>query len=126
MNETEGTLAISAHPSPGGPGGPVVLRLAGELDHHTGGRLGRAVEDLLRSPDAGTGIVADLSRLHYCDSTGITTIITAYDRAQATGSSFCVAAPSPAIAQLLRMTGLDQILTFHPSVEDAVDALRSG
>ncbi|MDX2592977.1 STAS domain-containing protein [Streptomyces sp. WI03-4A] len=124
MNETEGTLAISAHPS---PGGPVVLRLAGELDHHTGARLGRAVEDLLRSPGAGdAGIVADLSRLHYCDSTGITTIITAHDRARATGSSFCVAAPSPAIGQLFRMTGLDQILTFHPSVEDAVEALSSG
>ncbi|MER6474143.1 STAS domain-containing protein [Streptomyces collinus] len=122
MNETEGTLAISAHPS---PGGPVVLRLAGELDHHTGARLGRAVEDLLHSPGTGAGIVADLSRLHYCDSTGITTIITAHDRAQATGSSFCVAAPSPPIAQLFRMTGLDQLLPFHSSVEDAVAALSS-
>ncbi|MET8586722.1 STAS domain-containing protein [Streptomyces collinus] len=120
MNETEGTLTISAHPS---PGGPVVLRLAGELDHHTGARLGHAVEDLLHRP--GAGIVADLSGLYYCDSTGITTIITAHDRARATGSSFCVAAPSPAIVQLFRMTGLDQILTFHPSVEDAVDALSN-
>ncbi|MFC9283057.1 STAS domain-containing protein [Streptomyces collinus] len=124
MNETEGTLAISAHPS---PGGVVVLRLAGELDHHTGPRLGHVVENLLHSTGtgAGAGIVADLSRLHYCDSTGITTIITAHDRAQATGSSFCVAAPSPAIVQLFRMTGLDQILTSHPSVEDAVDALSN-
>ncbi|MFF7240028.1 STAS domain-containing protein [Streptomyces collinus] len=122
MNETEGTLAISAHPS---PGGPVVLRLAGELDHHTGASLGRAVEDLLHGPGSGAGIVADLSRLYYCDSTGITAIITAHDRARAAGSAFCVAAPSPALAQLFRMTGLDQVLTFHPSVQDAVDALSS-
>ncbi|MFF5029829.1 STAS domain-containing protein [Streptomyces collinus] len=124
MNDTEGTLAISVHPS---PAGPVVLRLAGELDHHTGARLGRAVEDLLHSPGPGPapGIVADLSRLYYCDSTGITTILTAHDRARATGSSFCVAAPSPALTQLFRMTGLDQVLPFHPSVQDAVEALSN-
>ncbi|MET8944696.1 STAS domain-containing protein [Streptomyces sp. NPDC004542] len=118
MNETEGTLAISTHTH---PAGPVVLRLAGELDHYTGPSLRRAVEDVLRSP--GTGIVADLSDLVYCDSTGMTVIITAYHRAQAAGSSFSVGGLSAVMTQLFRVAGLDQIFPMHSSVQDAVDAL---
>ncbi|GAB1338342.1 STAS domain-containing protein [Streptomyces sp. E-15] len=118
MNGTEGALAISTRPS---PAGPVVLRLAGELDHCTGPRLRQAVEDALRGP--GTGLVADLSELDYCDSTGMTVIITAYHRALAVGSSFSVGGLSPVMAQLFRVAGLDQILTLYPSVQDAVDAL---
>lgn len=119
MNETEGALAISTQP---GPAGLVVLRLSGELDHYTGPSLRQAVEDVLSGP--GARIVADLSELHYCDSTGMTVIITAYHRARAAGSSFSVARLSPAMTQLFRVAGLDQILTPHSSVEAAVDALN--
>ncbi|MEV7684985.1 STAS domain-containing protein [Streptomyces bungoensis] len=121
MNETDGALAISTHPS---PAGPVVLRLAGELDHYTGPDLRQAVEDLLRT--SGAGIVADLSGLDYCDSTGITVIITAYHRAEAMGSAFSVGGLSPAMSQLFRVAGLDQIFVLHPSVQEAVDALGGG
>ncbi|GGW20664.1 anti-sigma factor antagonist [Streptomyces capoamus] len=117
MNDAEGTLSISTHSS---PTGLVVLRLAGELDHYTGPGFRQAVEDVLRGP--GTGVVADLSALEYCDSTGITGIITAYRLAEAAGSSFAVAALSPAMTQLFRVAGLDQVLTLHPSVQEAVDA----
>ncbi|MYW14691.1 anti-sigma factor antagonist, partial [Streptomyces sp. SID2955] len=53
-------------------------------------------------------------------------IITAHHRAQAAGSSFSVAALSPAMVQLFRVAGLDQLFTLHPSVEEAVDALGAG
>ncbi|MFF2200031.1 STAS domain-containing protein [Streptomyces sp. NPDC058145] len=118
MNETESALSISTRPC---PSGPVVLRLAGELDHYTGPGLRTAMADVLRAP--GTGVIADLSALEYCDSTGMTEIITAHHRAEAVGSSFWVAGLSPAMAQLFRVAGLDQLLTVHSSVEEALDAL---
>ncbi|WP_250399211.1 STAS domain-containing protein [Streptomyces cellostaticus] len=118
MNETEGALSISTRPS---PSGPVVVCLAGELDHYTGPGLRTAMADVLRSP--GAGVIADLSALDYCDSTGMTEIITAYHRTRAVGASFSVAGLSPAMAQLFRVAGLDQLLALYPSVEEAVDAL---
>ncbi|MEU3518247.1 STAS domain-containing protein [Streptomyces sp. NPDC006654] len=119
MNDAEGALEIRTHPS---PTGPVVVHLAGELDHYTGPRLRVAVEEVLRDP--GAGIIADLSDLHYCDSTGMTMIITAYRRAQAVGSSFAVAGLSPAMDQLFRVAGLDQLFPLHASVQAAAEALR--
>lgn len=121
MNEAESTLAISTHAC---PSGPVVLRLAGELDYCTGPSLRQAVEEVLRGP--GTGLVADLSELEYCDSTGMTVIITAYHRALATGRAFSVGGLSPALAQHFRVAGLDQIFPLHSDVQDAVEALRGG
>ncbi|MGW4599585.1 STAS domain-containing protein [Streptomyces argyrophyllae] len=121
MNETGSTLAIATQ---AWPTGPVVLRVAGELDHHTGPRLRQTVEEVLRGP--GTGIVADLSELEYCDSTGVTVLITACRRAEALGSSFSVARLSPAMTQLFRVVGLDQMFTLHSSVEEAVEALNEG
>lgn len=118
LNETEGALSISTRPY---PSGLVVLRLAGELDLYTGLRLRTAVADVLRGP--GAGVIADLSGLDYCDSTGMTEIITAHHRAAEAGSSFSVAALSPVMAQLFRVAGLDQLLTLHASVEEALDAL---
>ncbi|MEU5310881.1 STAS domain-containing protein [Streptomyces sp. NPDC021562] len=119
MNDAEGTLAISTHPT---PAGPVVVHLAGELDHYTGPRFRLAVEEVLRDP--GAGVIADLSDLHYCDSTGMTVIITACRRAQAVGSSFAVAGLSPAMDQLFRMAGIDQLFPLHASVQAASEALR--
>ncbi|MFF9607732.1 STAS domain-containing protein [Streptomyces sp. NPDC014684] len=118
MNDTEGALAISIDPS---PTGAVVIRLAGELDHYTGPGFRQAVEEALRG--TGVGVVADLSALDYCDSTGMTAFVTAYSQAEAAGSSFSVAALSPAMIQLFRVAGLDQVITLHPSVQVAVDAL---
>ncbi|WP_030340840.1 MULTISPECIES: STAS domain-containing protein [unclassified Streptomyces] len=117
MHDTEGTLAISTHSS---PDGLVVLRLTGELDHYTSPGFRRAVEDVLR--DSGAAVVADLSALDYCDSSGMTAIITAYRLAQAAGTSFSVAALSEAMTQLFRVAGLDQVLTLHSSVQEAVDS----
>ncbi|WP_346342594.1 STAS domain-containing protein [Streptomyces sp. SID685] len=120
MNDAEGTLAIRTHPS---PAGHLVLHLAGELDHYTGPGLRQMIEEVLRDP--GAGIIADLSDLHYCDSTGITVIITAYHRAQTVGSSFAVAGLSEAMNQLFRVAGIDQVFPLHSSVQAAVEALNS-
>ncbi|MFF3634817.1 STAS domain-containing protein [Streptomyces sp. NPDC002250] len=118
MNETEGALSISTRPC---PSGPVVLRLAGELDHYTGPGLRTAMAELLSGP--GADVIADLSALDYCDSTGMTEIITAHHRTEDKGSSFSVAGLSPALSQLFRVAGLDQLLAVYPSVEEALDAL---
>ncbi|GGW99122.1 anti-sigma factor antagonist [Streptomyces malachitofuscus] len=105
------------------PSGPHVVEVVGELDHHTARFLSEAVND---APFDDHGLVLGLSRLTYCDSTGITALITAYQRAQAAGSPFCLAGVRPDQMRVLRMVGLDEVFTFHPSVDAAVSAFRRG
>ncbi|WP_320777962.1 STAS domain-containing protein [Streptomyces sp. CRN 30] len=119
MTDIEGTLAITRQHH---PAGPVVLHVAGELDHYTAPSLTQAVGEVPFGPD--TDFVFDLSGLEYCDSTGLTVIITAFQRAESAGSSFSVAGLGPAMDRVFRVVGLDQVFTLYASTEDAVDALK--
>ncbi|MGK5496864.1 STAS domain-containing protein [Streptomyces sp. URMC 125] len=105
------------------PSGATVLTVSGELDHHTAPRLARAFDETPFGPD--TPLVIDLSELGYCDSTGITVLITAYQRAEATGSRLFLAGVDPHLLHVFRIVGLDQVFAFMPSVEQALDALAS-
>jgi anti-sigma B factor antagonist len=102
--------------------GVTVLCVAGELDHHTGPLLDRALGETAFSP--GTGVILDVSGLEYCDSTGLTLIIKALHRAQAAGCAFSLAGPGNDLLRVLNITGLDGFLTVHADSAQAVDALR--
>ncbi|WP_228982039.1 STAS domain-containing protein [Streptomyces sp. DH12] len=102
--------------------GPVVLRVAGELDHHTAPRLGEAL-DGVRSA-AAAGLVIDLSGLTYCDSSGITVLVSAYRHAGDDGRPLALAGLGDDLTQVFRTVGLDRLFTVRPTTEDAVAALR--
>ncbi|CAL9603232.1 Anti-sigma F factor antagonist [Streptomyces sp. enrichment culture] len=101
--------------------GPFVIEVAGELDHHTARLLASAVEE---APFDTHGVIIDLSGLVYCDSTGITVLVTAYRRAQAAGSPLSLAGVRPDQMRVFSVVGLDQVFTFHPSAEAALSSLQ--
>ncbi|MFF8596291.1 STAS domain-containing protein [Streptomyces sp. NPDC015220] len=117
---TDRTLTTARHTH---PSGAVVLAVAGELDHHTAPDLTLAIQETAFSQDAP--VVIDLSDLAYCDSTGITVLITAYRRAGEARTRLALAGLSADLMRVFRIVGLDQIFTFHPDVEDAIGALSS-
>ncbi|MFI6208135.1 STAS domain-containing protein [Streptomyces sp. NPDC051041] len=115
MTEIQHTLSLTRHDR---PAGLVLLEVAGELDHHTAPRLTAALDDV--TFDAGTRLVIDLTELTYCDSTGITVLVTAYNRATAAGASLSLAGVNPDLLRVFHVVGLDQVFTFHPTVDDAL------
>ncbi|MER5714120.1 STAS domain-containing protein [Streptomyces sp. NPDC002132] len=117
MTESDLPLTVTTrHDDPG----PFVLQVSGELDHHTAPLLTRAVKD---APFDASGVVIDLSGLTYCDSTGITVLVTAYQRSEATGSPLSLAGANPDQMRVFRVVGLDQVFTFHATVEEAAASL---
>lgn len=104
------------------PSGAAVVAVSGELDHHTAPELKRALHDVPFAPETPT--VIDLTELTYCDSTGITVLVTAYQRAKRQGSALVVAGLDAGLMRVFHIVGLDQILTFAPTVADAVESLK--
>ena len=117
MTESTLTVGQQIHES-----GPVLLKVTGELDHHTAPQLTQALEDVRLSP--GAALVVDLSELTYCDSTGITVLVTAYQRAEAAGSSFSLAGLGHDLTRMFQTVGLDQVFALHPTIDAAVAAVR--
>lgn len=96
----------------------LVLSLAGELDMEGAGVLEEA-------PTGNAGaLVLDLSRLDFCDSTGLNALLHLRLDAQGRGVPVHLAAVTDRVARLLEITGVDQVFPVHPSVENALAALE--
>jgi anti-anti-sigma factor len=106
-------LTITASHAPGG----LVLEAVGDLDHTNAQRLRHAAQEAEIPP--GGLLVVDLSRLEFCDSSGITALIAVRNRAEAAGGALVLVVVSAALRRLLNLTGLDQVL----DVRDAVPLL---
>ena len=99
-----------------------VVSIVGELDAATAPALR---EELLGL--AGDGIdrvVLDCRGLAFVDSFGLGVIVAAKKRLSRQGNAFClVASPDQrALLRVLEITGLDQVLSVHATVAEAVDA----
>ena len=116
---TDHVLAITtqAHPA-----GPTVVTVAGELEYGTTANLRQAIQ---AAPFTGAGVVLDLTALTYCDSTGLTALLTAHQRAQATGVPLALAGTNADLRHIFSIVGLDQIFAMHASVDTAVTAFEA-
>ncbi len=95
-----------------------VVAMIGELDFHTSPLAHQALRDLSLLP--GQQLVLDLGGLTFCDSSGLTVLVAAHNRTQSLQASLALAAVSDNLARILRIVGLDQILTVYETAEAAV------
>ena len=118
--------AISRHtgsrPEKGLPAARTVVRLRDVLDIAAAPALRERLIGLLRP--GMTLLVLDLSRVPSCDSAGLAVLIGAQRRARLLGIVLRLAAPSPPVAKLLRLTGLDRSLTICPDLSSALAVER--
>jgi anti-anti-sigma factor len=111
-----------SRPKRGLPATRTVVRLRDVLDIATAPALRERLIGLLR-PGMRL-LVLDLSRVSSCDSAGLAVLIGAQRRARLLGIVLRLAAPSPPVAKLLRLTGLDRSLTICPDLSSALAVER--
>ncbi|MFC3891469.1 STAS domain-containing protein [Lentzea rhizosphaerae] len=102
--------------------GVVVVKIEGEIDVDTAD----VVLDALRLgfSSEGPALVADLTHVSFFGSTGISTLITAHELADAHSKDFHVVAPHRAVKRPLQVTGVADVLVLHDSVDEALSALK--
>lgn len=102
----------------------VVVRAGGELDAFTTDQLGehlRAAEDV--SPPAA--VLLDLTEVTYLSSAGIATLVIHAEHCARTNRLFRVVADQPAVLRPIVLTGADHAIDIVPTLDDAMDVLRS-
>ncbi|MEV1050299.1 STAS domain-containing protein [Streptomyces sp. NPDC049887] len=99
-----------------------VVRAGGEFDADEAGRLAQA----LVAPFDGTalGVVVDLSRVTFADSSFLHTLIEAHRGHVAAGLPFVLAQPHPTVQRLLDLTDTARFFTVAPTTTAAVDGIR--
>jgi anti-sigma B factor antagonist len=93
-------------------GSSVVCHAVGIMDIATVAIFREAVDPLVQ---AGREMVIDMSEVTFCDSTGLGAIIGLYRLANTAGASVILRSPTPRVAAVLAMTGVDQVVTVLPA-----------
>ncbi|WP_242890661.1 STAS domain-containing protein [Actinomadura litoris] len=103
-------------------GARTVITLAGELNLPAVQEAERAIRDGRR--EHGEHLVFDLAPLLFLDSSGLSLLLRFYLAAEGRGGSAALAGPvTERVARVLQVTNLDQRLTIHPSLPEALAAL---
>ncbi|WP_405660422.1 STAS domain-containing protein [Streptomyces sp. NBC_01166] len=106
-------LKINTREATTGP----VLQIVGDLDHETAPELRRAVDDLTLA--VGQLLVLDLAALEFCDSSGISALLTARNLVGAQGCDIALASVPANTTRILGIVGLDRVFAIHPDVSTA-------
>jgi anti-sigma B factor antagonist len=86
----------------------VRVAVRGELDLLAAPHLRTALLEATKEDPAAIGL--DLSAVTFIDSTGISVILQAWQRASANGSRLVVDSASPVVARVIEVAGLTELL----------------
>jgi anti-sigma B factor antagonist len=102
----------------------VVVTVSGEVDVYTAPQLRSALEDRIAAGQ--TSLVVDLEDVGFIDSTGLGVLVGRLKVVRKADGWLSVVCTNERILRLFAITGLDQVLPVHDSVDAAVVAAGSG
>ncbi|MFC5834761.1 STAS domain-containing protein [Nonomuraea insulae] len=111
-------ISLDCRPLRGG----VLITVAGDIDATNAGHVETCI-DRMRRP--GQAVLLDLSGLRFMDSRGLHVLLRAHGDIRKQGGTMHLAAVADTPAHVLRITGVWDALTIHPSVEEAITAIHS-
>ncbi|MBA4495694.1 anti-sigma F factor antagonist [Paenactinomyces guangxiensis] len=99
----------------------LIVRLCGELDHHTAGKVRQMIEAELEK-EIYTHLVVNLADLDFMDSSGLGVILGRYKRVTQLGGKMMLCSIRPSVYRLMEMSGLFKILPIYEDEHSAVSA----
>ena len=100
-------------------GSAAVIAVAGELDLASSPALR---EELERAAQDAELVILDLRELVFMDSTGLSVVVRAHQRAVEAGDRFAVVRGGKQVQRLLTLTGVGNRLTVVDQPENLLDA----
>jgi anti-sigma B factor antagonist len=81
----------------------------------------KAREVLLNGVEQGRSVFVDMSGVTYIDSSGVASLVEAFQRAKGQGSSFALVAVNPAALRVLQLARLDKVFVIHETLAEGLD-----
>ncbi len=97
----------------------LVVRLQGELDHHTAEELRTKVDAVLKEHHI-RHVVLSLADLDFMDSSGIGVILGRYKQISAREGEMFVCSINPTIYRIFEMSGLFKVIKFRENEAEAL------
>jgi anti-sigma B factor antagonist len=102
-------------------GACTVVHLAGEADITS-----HSLRDVLAAETAKRPrlLLVEMGALRFIDSAALEMIINAHHRVQRDGGTAALVHPDSAVARVLELTGVDQMIPVYGSVDEAIAAVE--
>jgi stage II sporulation protein AA (anti-sigma F factor antagonist) len=101
----------------------LIVRLKGELDHHTAEAVKQRMEAAIEQGQL-KHIILSLKDLNFMDSSGLGVILGRYKQITAKGGKMVVCDINPAIYRLFEMSGLFKIVSIQDTERQAISSLE--
>jgi anti-sigma B factor antagonist len=98
--------------------GLVVVPFPDEFDITNAGDVAKQLRAAI-APGV-SGVIADLTKTAFCDSSGIRIVVLARDWATADDVELRLAVPPGPALVVMKLVGLDQVLPIYPSLDEAM------
>jgi stage II sporulation protein AA (anti-sigma F factor antagonist) len=100
----------------------LIVRLKGELDHHTAETVKARMEEAIKRGDS-SHIILSLKDLTFMDSSGLGVILGRYKQITGKGGRMVVCDVEPDIYRLFEMSGLFKIVVMEADERAALSSL---
>jgi stage II sporulation protein AA (anti-sigma F factor antagonist) len=101
----------------------LIVRLKGELDHHTAEAVKARMEEAIER-GGFQNIVLSLKELDFMDSSGIGVILGRYRQINSKGGKLIVCDVNPSVQRLFQLSGLFKILSIEDNERAAISRLE--
>ncbi|MBI3176380.1 MAG: STAS domain-containing protein [Chloroflexi bacterium] len=98
----------------------MVMTVKGRVDSATAPDLENALKQLVDGEKAQ--IVLDLNDVEYMSSAGLRAMVSTLKAVKRINGDLRLCAPSPRVAEVLRLAGLTSIFNLYPTQAEAVDS----
>ena len=98
----------------------VVVALPAEIDMANASQVGEQLDAAL-TPTVSI-VIADMTATTFCDSSGISMLVRARNRAIATRTELRLVVSFTSVRRTLTLAGVDDLLPVHPSLSQALAA----
>lgn len=97
----------------------LIIRLEGELDHHTSEEVRRKIDSEYYDNNL-LNMILDLEGLNFMDSSGIGLVMGRYKNCKEQGGEISIVNVNSNVERILKMSGLMKIANIYPTVEEAI------
>ena len=99
--------------------GHIVVSLSGDVELESSPK---ARELLLGSVNQGRQVLVDLAAVTYMDSSGVASLVEAFQRARKHGTGFALVLVNHAVLRVLKLARLDRVFIIHDTLTSALNS----
>jgi stage II sporulation protein AA (anti-sigma F factor antagonist) len=101
----------------------LIVRLKGELDHHTADSVKARMEEAIAKEET-RHLILSLKDLSFMDSSGLGVILGRYKQITGKGGKMVVCDVTPAVYRLFELSGMFKIVSIQDNERSAISSLE--